>query len=368
MNDWQNWIVDIEIVTPDYIIEGTGALVGPNDVLTNAHVILDGSYSLDEVTINLYFGGIGSGFDTYGTSVQYYDLDVFYGDTLTINYAQYDLGLITLADNIGDELGWFEIAYNSSSKTNFLNVAGFPGTPYSGDTLYSDYIFADYDNYYNTITYSWPEGTPGSSGSPLWSEDDDGNLNIVGLNTLRSFDDTQNTASSFTEETYNTIQSWITDNDPAPVEPVIIDDDNSFWNARIQNKDTYISASEAQLYRIYYGAMGRLPDEDGYDWWLNQIESGDKGLLDVAAGFIWSEEFHGYADENDDGHITNEEFLSHMYLNVFEREPDAEGYAWWLDQLDSEDKNQVISLVEMTQSNEYVELTLTIVAEFDFLV
>jgi len=58
---------------------------------------------------------------------------------------------------------------------------------------------------------------------------------------------------------------------------------------------------------------------------------------------------------------------------VFGREPDEDGYNWWLDQLDNglhyDDPNeatpesgyqsQVQALVEMTQSNEFVELKLT---------
>ncbi|WP_051298578.1 DUF4214 domain-containing protein [Marinobacterium litorale] len=139
----------------------------------------------------------------------------------------------------------------------------------------------------------------------------------------------------------------------------IIDDDAFHWDAEIglPNSST-ISASEAQLYRTYFGALQRQPDDGGYTWWLNEIESGREDLKSMAAGFLWSEEFLGYVDALDGNTINNEVFLTHMYEGVFGRAPDGEGYQWWLDELESGKRTQVDVLVDMTQSNEYVELTM----------
>ena len=52
-------------------------------------------------------------------------------------------------------------------------------------------------------------------------------------------------------------------------------------------------------------------------------------LFKVAARFIDSTEFralYGAAP-------TNGEFLTKVYNNVLDRDPDAGGYAWWMDQL-----------------------------------
>ena len=147
----------------------------------------------------------------------------------------------------------------------------------------------------------------------------------------------------------------------------LVDDDNSFWNASATTSDeATISTSELQLFRTYSGALGRDPDDGGFDFWRTEIIEGRHDLNSMAAGFIFSVEFRGLADSDGNGSLSNIEFLTHMYLSVFEREPDNDGYAWWLDQLETGARTQAGALVEMTQSNEYVALTLY--AASDYLV
>ena len=145
----------------------------------------------------------------------------------------------------------------------------------------------------------------------------------------------------------------------------LIDDDESYWDATIVTADgTEISAAEAQLFRTYFGALGRRPDDIGYQWWLNEIEEGRHDLRSMARGFIFSEEFQDLADSDGSGSIQNDELLDHMYKNVFGREPDNDGYIWWWDQLNTGNRTQVDVVVEMTQSNEYVELTMNAVVDY----
>jgi hypothetical protein len=130
-----------------------------------------------------------------------------------------------------------------------------------------------------------------------------------------------------------------------------------------------VSAAEAQLCRTYFGAMQRFPDAEGFAWWLGEIQAGRYTLRTMAAGFIWSDEFHSYVNvppnRPDDIHpIPNDVFLTHMYKGVFGREPDGVGYNWWLNELNSGRRSQDQVLVEMTQSNEYVELTLNKVVDY----
>ena len=113
------------------------------------------------------------------------------------------------------------------------------------------------------------------------------------------------------------------------------------------------------------GALGRSPDNEGFSWWLNEIRSGRHDLRSLAAGFIYSEEFQDLADTNLDGALSNEEFLTHMFVGVFGREPDEGGYNFWIDELNSGNRTQERVLVEMTQANEYVNLTLDAVTQFD---
>ena len=149
--------------------------------------------------------------------------------------------------------------------------------------------------------------------------------------------------------------------------PKVIDADGNLWDSSIDVGDgTSILPAAAQTYRSYYGALGRLPDEGGYNWWLGEIEAGRHTLNSMAAGFIDSSEFKTLSDSDNSGVISNEEFILHMYNGVFGRDPDAGGLAWWVGQLDTEAKTQPDAFISMTQSNEYVELTVGTVADMMF--
>jgi len=147
----------------------------------------------------------------------------------------------------------------------------------------------------------------------------------------------------------------------------IIDNDSYYWDAMIglPNGDT-VTAHEAQLYRTYFGALQRTPDNIGYDWWLNEIQNGRQDLYSMAAGFIWSDEFLAAVNAPDGNSISNDAFLTHMYEGIFGRDADSSGYNWWLNELNSDNRDQVDVLVDMTQSNEYVEITLTGTVDYVF--
>lgn len=148
----------------------------------------------------------------------------------------------------------------------------------------------------------------------------------------------------------------------------IIFRDDYNWDNDIDTGDGYyITADNAQLYRAYMGAMGRLPDSGGFNWWANEIEQGRHDLFTMSDGFVNSSEFKGYADSNYDGYISNHEFITHMYEGVFGRAPDQGGYEYWIDQLNSGASDQGDVLVYMTQSNEYIDQTLETVADYLFV-
>jgi len=80
---------------------------------------------------------------------------------------------------------------------------------------------------------------------------------------------------------------------------------------------------------------------------------------------MWSPEFRGYVNAERGDTIPNDVFLNHMYQGVFGRAPDAGGFNWWMGQLSNGFRgqapgyrSQVQALVDMTQSNEYVELAV----------
>lgn len=125
-----------------------------------------------------------------------------------------------------------------------------------------------------------------------------------------------------------------------------------------------VSAQQAQLYRTYFGAMNRAPDEGGYDWWLERLQVGEFVFDEVADRFLDSPEFRGLADGNEDSIISDQEFLDHVYTTVFGRQPDEEGYSWWLNQLESGGHTQGEAFAGMTQSDEFVLITAEAVSDF----
>ncbi len=141
-------------------------------------------------------------------------------------------------------------------------------------------------------------------------------------------------------------------------------DDGPLYQSAIQSEQGTIDTEQAQLYRIYYGSLGRAPDQAGFDFWMEQLDSETYGLAEIATRFVASAEFVALADSNASGNVGAEEFVTHMYTNVFGRTPDAEGFEWWVDQLFSLEHTQGSAFVSMVQSDEFVLLTAATVADF----
>lgn len=81
----------------------------------------------------------------------------------------------------------------------------------------------------------------------------------------------------------------------------------------------------ARLYEAYFL---RNPDEVGFQFWLESWRDG-VGLWDMSDAFADSEEFvQTY------GALTDAEFVSLVYENVMERQPDQEGLDFWIAEIE----------------------------------
>lgn len=85
--------------------------------------------------------------------------------------------------------------------------------------------------------------------------------------------------------------------------------------------------------RNYTKALGRDFDVDGINDWTGRILKGEATPSDVTAGFIFSPEF---MNKN----LNNEDFLTVLYWTYFDREPDTEGYNMWLERINSNEVNR----------------------------
>lgn len=102
------------------------------------------------------------------------------------------------------------------------------------------------------------------------------------------------------------------------------------------NKSTYYSPTTYQLVfsqekteafvtRLYSLALGREPDPDGFNYWVGQFKSGANGR-DVAYGFVFSQELSNKS-------LSDEEFVEVLYKIFLDRASDADGKAYWTGEL-----------------------------------
>jgi hypothetical protein len=108
-----------------------------------------------------------------------------------------------------------------------------------------------------------------------------------------------------------------------------------------------IDGTAGQAYRVYQAAFNRTPDNDGLKYWIDAMDGG-ASLQDVAAGFVNSAEFVALYGANS----TNADFLTHLYSNVLHRTPDAGGYNWWLNTLNTAQATKTSVLMGFSESPE----------------
>jgi hypothetical protein len=86
-----------------------------------------------------------------------------------------------------------------------------------------------------------------------------------------------------------------------------------------------IDSNSGQAYRLYKAAFDRAAEPSGLGFWINALDSGAI-LSEVAAGFIHSQEFQTRYGVNP----TQSDLVRLLYENVLDRQPDAQGYEFWL--------------------------------------
>lgn len=84
-----------------------------------------------------------------------------------------------------------------------------------------------------------------------------------------------------------------------------------------------------QTYRLYEAAFDRDPDAEGLGFWIDNYDVGNVDLIQMAEFFMQSEEFTGlYGAEES---LNDEAFLTLLYANVLDRTPDQAGFDFWSD-------------------------------------
>lgn len=110
----------------------------------------------------------------------------------------------------------------------------------------------------------------------------------------------------------------------------------------------------APLIRLYRAVFLRVPDTAGLQHWVGELQRG-RSLASVGQAFAASPEFRDRY-----GALSDQEFVTRIYTNVFGRSPDSGGRAYWLDRLRTgTSRGQVVTL--MSQSAEHTVVTAGLV-------
>ncbi len=133
---------------------------------------------------------------------------------------------------------------------------------------------------------------------------------------------------------------------------------------RLKFSDTSIafdtSGNAGKAYRVYKAAFARDPmtgDKAGLGFWISRIDSG-MDMVEVAARFIDSSEFRSLYGQNP----SNAEFLTKVYTNVLGRTPDEGGYSWWLNQLNTNpEKTRQKVLADFSESQENKDSVISLI-------
>jgi hypothetical protein len=98
------------------------------------------------------------------------------------------------------------------------------------------------------------------------------------------------------------------------------------------------------IWRLYRAAFKRLPDANGQAYWESMLLT--VGLPVIAQAFMASQE---WIDTY--GATTDAQFVTLLYRNVLNREPDAGGLAYWVGLLASDPRRENI-LINFSESAE----------------
>jgi hypothetical protein len=109
---------------------------------------------------------------------------------------------------------------------------------------------------------------------------------------------------------------------------------------------------DGQVSRLYQAYFLRQPDGGGFNYWLDQ-RSGGVALETVSSAFAGSSEFQASYGALDDTH-----FLFLVYSNVLGRQPDLDGFNYWMAQLAAgASRGQV--MIGFSESDEFINRTGT---------
>ncbi len=106
---------------------------------------------------------------------------------------------------------------------------------------------------------------------------------------------------------------------------------------------------DSSLVRLYMAVFDRAPDADGFKYWSGEMKQGSD-LESIATSFLGSDEFESKYGCQDD-----ESFVNNLYQNVLDRDADSAGLEWWVNELSSEGTDHSDVVLGFSESEEYAQ-------------
>jgi hypothetical protein len=122
--------------------------------------------------------------------------------------------------------------------------------------------------------------------------------------------------------------------------------------AQVDEFQSYSASSElseghADVFRLYWAFFDREPDLNGATYWVGQYNE-CSSLLDITWSFSNSNEF-----EQRYGSLSHQQYVTLVYANVLDRQPDAEGMQYWLSLLNNGELIQPEVMLYFSLSDEF---------------
>ena len=112
---------------------------------------------------------------------------------------------------------------------------------------------------------------------------------------------------------------------------------------------TEYQGTVAPIARLYFAYFNRVPDQQGLAYWIGQYRAG-VSLAAISDAFASSSEFQSRY-----GSLTNAQFVTLVYQNVLGRDPDPDGFAYWVGQLNSGTTTRGKMMLKFSKSPEYIQ-------------
>lgn len=108
-----------------------------------------------------------------------------------------------------------------------------------------------------------------------------------------------------------------------------------------------------QINRLYGAVFDREPDAGGFAFWVNELTSGARNLQQVADAMV------GISPEFTDtyGDLNNRDFVNRLYQNVQGRPGETSGVDFWTSEIDSNNRSRGGVVLGFSESPEYREAT-----------